>query len=68
MADVTIQGGSEGSIEFDDSSTVGSVENRTTVLRSLIEDIAHNDEGKRFQHEMMVDHNVWRVTVERVQE
>ena len=67
MADVTVQGGSEGSIEFDDSSAVGSVENRVTVVRSLIEDIAHNDEGRRYQHEITVDHKLWRITVEEVQ-
>ena len=66
MADVTVQGGSEGSVEFDDSSAVGSVENRMTVVRSLVEDVAHNDEGRAFRKEITVDSQVWRVTVERL--
>ena len=66
MADATVQGGSEGSIEFDDSSAVGSVENRMTVVRSLVEDIAHNGGGGRFQQEITVDGGVWRVTVEQL--
>ncbi len=66
MADVTIQGGSEGSLEFDDSSAVGSVENRMTVVRSLVEDVAHNDEGRRFEREISVSGSVWRVIVEPV--
>ena len=67
MANVTVQGGSEGSVEFDDSSTVGSVESRMTVVRSLVEDVAHNDEGRRFQKDITVDSKVWRVTVEQIQ-
>ncbi len=66
MADATVKGGSEGSVEFDDSAEVGSVENRMTVVRSLVEDIAHNGEGGRFQQEVKVDGGVWRVTVEQL--
>ena len=66
MADVTVQGGSEGSVQFDDSSAVGSVENRMTVVRSLVEDVAHNDEGRRFLKEITVDSQIWRVTVEQI--
>ena len=65
MANAYVQGGSEGSIEFDDSSAVGSVENRMTVVRSLVEDIAHNGSG-RFQQEVTVDGGIWRVTVEQL--
>ena len=63
---MTVQGGSEGSVEFDDSAAVGSVESRLSVVRTLIEDVAHNDAGRRFQQEITVDHQVWRVTVEQV--
>lgn len=65
MVDAKIQGGSEGSIEFDDSSQVGSVENRISVVRSLAEDIAHTGET-RFQQEISVDGRVWRVVVEQM--
>ncbi len=64
MANAYIQGGSEGSVEFDDSTAVGSVENRMTVVRSLVEDVAHNGSG-RFVQEITVDDRVWRVVVER---
>ncbi len=66
MADVTVQGGSEGSLEFDDSAAVGSVESRLTVVRTLVEDVAHNDAGRRFQQEITVDSRIWRVTVEQL--
>ncbi len=66
MANVTVQGGSEGSVQFDESAAVGSVESRLSVVRTLVEDVAHNDEGRRFQQEITVDSRVWRVTVELV--
>lgn len=65
MANVSIQGGSEGSIEFDESGAVGAVESRLSVVRTLVEDIAHNGGGP-FQQEITVDGGIWRVTVERL--
>ncbi|HLI76118.1 MAG TPA: hypothetical protein VKV02_04165 [Acidobacteriaceae bacterium] len=65
MADAYVQGGSEGSIEFDDSAAVGSVENRLSVVRTLAEDIAHSGES-RFVQEITVDDRVWRVVVEQI--
>ena len=66
MSDVTVQGGSEGSIEFDDSAEVGSVESRLSLVRALAEGVAHSAEGGRFQHEITVDGVIWRVTVEQL--
>ena len=63
MAMEQIQGGREGSIEFDESSASGTVESRLSILRTLVEDIAHTGEG-RFTKEIMVDDKVWRVVVE----
>ena len=65
MADVYVQGGSEGSVEFDDSAEVGSVESRLSVVRTLVEDVAHNGAAP-FQQELTVDGGIWRVTVEQV--
>lgn len=59
-----VSGGSEGSIEFDESSESGGVESRLSVVRTLVEDVAHNG-GSPFQQEITVDGDVWRVTVER---
>ena len=61
----SMQGGREGSIEFDESSASGTVESRLSVLRTLVEDIAHSGEG-RLSKEIMVDDQVWRVVVEPV--
>ena len=66
MANVTVQGGSEGSVQFDESAAVGSVESRLSVVRTLVEDVAHNNEGRRFQQEITVDGQIWRVTVDLV--
>ena len=65
MVDVYVQGGSEGSIEFDESAAVGAVESRLSVVRTLVEDVAHSGEG-RFAQEITVDSRIWRVTVERL--
>ena len=65
MADAYIQGGSEGSVEFDESAESGAVESRLSVVRTLVEDVAHNG-GAPFQQEITVDGGIWRVTVERV--
>ena len=65
MADVTVQGGSEGSVEFDDSAEVGSVESRLSIVRTLVEDVAHNG-GAPFHQEIASDGGIWRVTVERL--
>lgn len=65
MADAYVQGGSEGSIEFDDSSAAGSMESRVSVVRALVEDVAHSGES-RFTKEIIVDDRIWRVVVEQV--
>lgn len=60
-----MQGQNEGSVEFDDSSQVGSVESRLSTVRTLVEDVAHSGEG-RFTQDVKVDGAIWRVVVERV--
>lgn len=68
MADemANVRRGGQGSVEFDDSSEVGSVESRLSTVRTLVEDV--NSVGEtRFSQEITVDHKIWRVTVELVQ-
>ena len=60
-----VSGGSEGSIEFDESAESGGVESRLSIVRTLVEDVAHNGGGP-FQHELKVSGEIWRVTVEQV--
>lgn len=63
MAIANVQGGREGSIEFDESAQSGTVESRLSVVRTLVEDVAHNGGGS-FRQEITVDGQVWRVVVE----
>ena len=65
MANAYVQGGSEGSVEFDDSAEVGSVESRLAMVRSLVEDIAHNG-GAPFRKDIKTGDAIWRLTVEKV--
>ncbi|MGI4830011.1 MAG: hypothetical protein ACRYFU_17705 [Janthinobacterium lividum] len=60
-----VSGGSEGSIEFDESAESGGVESRLSVVRTLVEDVAHNGVAP-FQQEITVDGGIWRVTVEQL--
>ena len=60
-----LQGQNEGSVEFDDSSEVGSVESRLSTVRTLVEDVVHAGENG-FTQDVKVDGQVWRVTVARV--
>lgn len=66
MVNTTIQGGSEGSVEFDESAEAGAVESRLSIVRTLVEDVAHAGEGQRFQQQITVDGRIWRVTVEQM--
>lgn len=61
----SLQGQNEGSVEFDDSSEVGSVESRLSTVRTLVEDVAHSGEA-RFTQDVKVSGGIWRVVVERV--
>lgn len=58
-----LQGGREGSIEFDESSESATVESRLSVVRTLVEDVVHAGEAN-FTKEITVDGQIWRVTVE----
>lgn len=60
-----VRRGGQGSVEFDDSAVVGSVESRMSTVRTLVEDI--NSVGEtRFSQEITVDHKIWRVVVEQL--
>jgi hypothetical protein len=65
MAYEDVKQGGQGSVEFDESAEVGSVENRVSVLRSLVEDLNSSGES-RFTQEITVDGRIWRVTAERL--
>ncbi len=65
MANEAVKGGGQGSVEFDDSAAVGSVESRLSIVRTLVEDVAHSGEG-RFTQQVKVDDRIWRVVVEQL--
>ncbi len=65
MADIALQGGSEGSVEFDESAASGAVESRLSVLRTLVEDLNNSGET-RFTRDITVDGRIWRVAVEQL--
>ncbi len=60
-----MQGQNEGSVEFDDSAQVGSVESRLAAARTLAEDLNSTNES-RYEHQITVDGSVWRVLVEKL--
>lgn len=65
MAMEDMQRGGQGAVEFDDSAEAGSVENRTSIVRSLVEDL--NSSGERqFSQQITVDSKTWRVVVEQL--
>ncbi len=60
-----VKRGGQGSVEFDDSSEVGSVESRMSTVRTLVEDV--NSVGEtRFSQEIKVSGKIWRVSVEEL--
>lgn len=61
----SIQGQNEGSVEFDDSAEVGSVENRLAAARTLAEDLSRSGETL-YEHELTVSGSTWRVRIEKV--
>ncbi len=56
--------GGQGAVEFDESSEVGSVESRISLIRALVEDIRSTGETA-FTRELIVDDKIWTVRVEQ---
>lgn len=64
-ANKNVKQGGQGSVEFDDSAEVGSVENRLSAVRTLVEDLAHSGES-RYEKQITVDGRIWRVVAEEI--
>ena len=60
-----VKAGGEGSVEFDESAQVGSVENRLSAVRTLVEDLAYAGESS-FTKEITVSGKIWRIVVEQL--
>ncbi len=66
MDEPFVSRGGQGSIEFDDSAEANSVESRLSLVRSLVEDVAHSGESS-FSQEITIDDRIWQISVQQRQ-
>ena len=64
MINTTNPSGGQGAVEFDDSAEAGAVESRISLIRALIEDIAHSGETA-FTHDITIDGAIWRIHAQK---
>ena len=64
MMENVVPAGGQGAVQFDDSAEAGAVESRISLVRALVEDIAHSGENT-FTQEITVDNAIWRIQAQK---